>query len=372
MRDQAVARSTEPLRVNAPERAARGGVEWLTEPLPVALGSQIEQKFANVFMTLGYLRAANPNAALEAFLHHGRCGEPDVFVFARCGRRLEVFCTAAELQTAQAIDFCRRAFERFVEVEIITFRHVHAVPAAVRACVAEAGLFAQTSPVGEDFVAQLPATAAAFDQSLARNTRKNLRQSLKAIQAAHPSFSFDVEERSAIAPETIDRLVELHHRRMRSAGRRSGIDGPYVERIRKLMQTYGLVGVARINGQIVGGSINYVVASANYSEMVAHDNEFNAYSLGYLCSYLTLREGMARGISRWHFLWGNFEYKRRLQGRPRQLLTICVYRTRGAAVRNMTTVITNLVRARQQALRSYACPPLLKQKWRKLREFARS
>src|SRR5690606_19767533 len=123
-------------------------------------------------------------------------------------------------------------------------------------------------------------------------------------------------------------IIALNRLRMAGKSRISAIDETEAANIIAFAKRCGLVGLVSIEGRICAGTICYRIGSHYHLRVIGHDPQYNAYGLGMLCCYRPICECIVRGGTRFHFMWGQEEYKYRLLGVQRELAHIVVYRSR--------------------------------------------
>jgi hypothetical protein len=105
--------------------------------------------------------------------------------------------------------------------------------------------------------------------------------------------------------------VDLNHERMQYKGIRSGIDDEYCKRIFQYVQKRGCLCVCLVNGEVIGGTINYIIDEDACLHVIAHSNLYNKYNVGQIVLVNTIQYLIERKVKRFHLLWGSHEYKDR-------------------------------------------------------------
>ena len=180
---------------------------------------------------------------------------------------------------------------------------------------------------GSDIVAQLPATIEAFDAQLGKSTKKTVKYHLNRLQRENPGFNFSVASSSEIAPSLIKRIIDLNRQRMASKRIRSGYDAAREKHVTEFAGRYGTVTSITINDTVVAGLICYDMGTHVFGETIAHDNAYNKSRIGQVVFYLTLRHFIERGVSCYHMMEGDYNYKYSFLGVAQNLYSFSVYRS---------------------------------------------
>lgn len=189
---------------------------------------------------------------------------------------------------------------------------------------------------GRDTVLALPATAAAYTERLSASTRASLDHRIRRIRRVLPGFTFTVYEKEEVPLRQVRAIIRLH--RLNQAGRHHGapIDADEEERIIAYVALCGFVSVASAQGKLLAGAITYRLGSNFTARILAHDPAYAGYRLSFVCAYLTIRQCIEAGNSRYfHFGWGQRDYKRQLGGRARRLVHLSLFRSRLHMLRNL-------------------------------------
>lgn len=186
----------------------------------------------------------------------------------------------------------------------------------------------QVAPCMEDAMLALPASSAAYLNGLGASTRANLKNRLNRLRRELPGFQFAVYEKEAVPPQHLRAIIDFHHRRMAEQHKTSQLDGAEEQRMRDMVARCGLVSVILSDGRCCGGSICYRHGNLVSGRVLAHDPAHDNLRLGFLCAYLTASACIDMGgIQRFHFGWGQSEYKAHLGAQPRTLSDVLIYRS---------------------------------------------
>jgi hypothetical protein len=207
----------------------------------------------------------------------------------------------------------------------------------------------------EDMVLCLPDTFEQYLNGFGTKTRKNLRYCAKRLKRENPAAEFVIAENQAIDESVVAGLVHLHHLRMSTKGRRSGIDPLYTEALVRLSKHCGVACVARDGDRILGGTLCTRIGSGWSLQVIAHDPQFNHVRLGLLCLLKSIETAIGADATSFHFLWGPADYKTLFGATERPLLARRYYRSkfrRLLAVDDYRQQLAQFARRSVRALRS--------------------
>lgn len=172
--------------------------------------------------------------------------------------------------------------------------------------------------------AALPPTFEEFVQGLPKHDRHELRRKLRNLEAAG-SVTFACAEDAGAVAACMDEFLNLMRvsRPDKDAFLTPAMEGFF----RDLAATFASVGMARIetlrlDGAPVAMLFTFEAGRVSYLYNSGFDPACANLAVGLLSKAISLREAIARGCHTFDFLRGDEEYKRRLGGRPRELVTL--------------------------------------------------
>jgi hypothetical protein len=183
-------------------------------------------------------------------------------------------------------------------------------------------------PNGEDYLINLPKSVEEYFSSFSFNQRSHTKRSISKIVGSFENYSLQIFEKNNIPERIINRIIEMNQLRMNEKNIISGYDKQYTDCIIKFVRDCGFVSVLEINNAIVAGVILYLIKDKFFLETVSHDPEFNQYSVGHTCLYLTIQKCIERNGKEFHLLWGDSRYKKSFLAERIQLYSITVHRTK--------------------------------------------
>jgi CelD/BcsL family acetyltransferase involved in cellulose biosynthesis len=161
----------------------------------------------------------------------------------------------------------------------------------------------QKSNFSENLVVSLPESVEEYFGSLGNATRRNIKYYTNKIKRNFPSFNYQFYEKDAVTEQHIRDIVNLKLASFAARNRHLGLSISEVEKIFSLVKNCnGLVGIATIDGAICAGQISYRIGTNDVASIIAHDPQYNNYSIGMICCYLTICECIVRKGKEFHFL----------------------------------------------------------------------
>ncbi len=222
---------------------------------------------------------------------------------------------------------------------------------------------------GEDFVAELPETPAAYLAALASNLQKRLpyyeRRLRRELGEDYRAITAAGEE---IDRALFSRLVEMNAARMTHKGVKPGWTSHSIEQRWRLAQQQGtLYGV--LHGQtLIGGAMVYRHQDDAILGIIAHDVAYDHLHVGYVCVWQSIQQLIAGGATRYRFLWGYLRYKVDFGGKLRKLYDLVIFRN------SLIAVLWHLryfIPMRVNLLRTYAHERLTLEQFDRLRGMLR-
>lgn len=310
--------------------------------VPDFIESELERLYGGRFANAEYFRIYGGLDGVSVYRFVRGGASAVVLLYRRERGTLWVLNQAIEIPRAEVERFASHMFGAYPEVRRIDFHAVSSDPKGLpypRLAL----------PSRQDTVADLPASVEEYEASLGKSTRHNLRRYGARLQRDHPDFRFSVVPREAIDSEQLQMLQRLNRERLHDKGRSSTLDEAEMRSLQQLAARYGLVTLATIGGDAVGGMLSFVVGDGISFRIIAHDPSYDDYSLGFLIYFMTICEAIRRGCRHMNFGWDYYPYKIRLGGRSRPLLMLSVYRSRFAYALDAGSILMRvLANGRQQ------------------------
>jgi hypothetical protein len=290
--------------------------------VPPFVEAELERLYGNIFSSLAHFRAfSGLPADTSTYVVRKNNEIVTIFLFSSRKGHVQVLNEGMQLDEKEISRFADTIFAAYKSVNVISF---HAVPAKIRKLSYPYQYFTCT----EDLVVTLPDSREAYLASLGKNTRRNIKRYMDKLMRDHPSFRYDFYERDAADEQQMRIIIGFSRARIAGKDKAFAIDENEIAQIIRLVKARGLIGVATIDGRVCGGGIGYLVGSSFFFRIISHDPEYNDYSTGILCCYLTICESIARGCKQFNFMQDGYDYKYALGAVARKLEHVAIYRSR--------------------------------------------
>jgi CelD/BcsL family acetyltransferase involved in cellulose biosynthesis len=157
--------------------------------------------------------------------------------------------------------------------------------------------------------------------------RRHSKNYISRIIREFGNYTFNTFEKNNIPISIINRIVDMNFLRMEQKNIIPGINDTYKERAVNVVRTFGFVSILEIKGEIVAGSIMYLIKNKCFVQIISSDPKFDKYNVGHTCLFLTIQSCIKREYNEVHLLWGNSPYKERFLANRSQLYSIFVFRS---------------------------------------------
>ncbi len=166
-------------------------------------------------------------------------------------------------------------------------------------------------------VLDLPRTWEGFLESLAKKERHEVRRKLRRLEAVG-TVRFRRAEPGAAAGEEGERFLDLFSGyRTDKASFLDGGRGGFFRELLASTDREGLLNLSflEVGGETVAGVLCFEYRGTIHLYNNGYDPRWEGLSVGILSKVWSIRDSIARGLSRYDFLKGDEAYKRRLGGR---------------------------------------------------------
>lgn len=289
--------------------------------VPEFAGPEIDRLYGHLFCSLSYFEMAKQLDGASTYVARRNGRAIAVLLYTRTEREVIVISEYVALPEEEIRRFADFVFATFASVGVVSFRKIRAEPASLSrpwhamACT-------------EDMVIDLPRAVQEYEAAVGKNMRRNIKRYGNALAKDFPSFSYRVLLEDEITGQHVRDIVALSCTRMKSKNIVPRFTEEEIEWIVRFAKRCGMIGVMTIEGRICAGAIGFRIGGNYAMHVIAHDQRYNEYSLGILCYYRTICEGIARGGRRFHLLQGQYGYKHRLLARREDIISLDVYRSR--------------------------------------------
>lgn len=170
----------------------------------------------------------------------------------------------------------------------------------------------------------LPGAFEAFVSELPKHDRHELRRKIRNFEAAGVAGFESYTDLAAVSPEmdTLFRLMRI------SRGDKDEFLTPTMEAFfRDLADTFAGLGLLRLSrltldGAPVAMTLSFETGETAYLYNSGYDPEFSRLAAGLVSKAYAVRQAIALGKTRFDFLRGDEDYKRRLGGVNREIVTV--------------------------------------------------
>lgn len=295
-------------------------VSLYAHPLPSFVEADLARLYRNIFSSAAWLQILGQWQQACAYVVRKRGEVTHVLLFRRESRAVHVLNEVIAMREDEVQRFASTIFAAFKSVRIVSFE-------AIQAEISRLSFPYQQFNCLEDIVLALPGTVDAYFSGLGKNMRSSLKRYQKKIAGDFPGFRYAVYENNDVSEQHIIDIVALSSARMASKNQVSAHTDIKTARLIRLVQAYGVVLVATIDGRICAGVICTHFEGNFFMHIIAHDPAYDDYRIGKVCCYFSICDAIGRVAKEYHFLWGQYEYKYRLLGVQRDLDRLVVYRS---------------------------------------------
>ncbi len=311
-------------------------------PLPGYVWPALERRYHSIFCSEPHLRVhGGLSAEIEAWVSRKGGQIAGLMLFEKQGTVARVLNEVFVPSGDELGEFAAAVFAHHPGLTAVQVRS-----AGIEGRVP--GFRALSAPMSEDFVLALPSSSDAWLASLSAQTREKVRYHLRRTQRKQPGFCFRRLDSEQITDAQLRRVIDFNRARMQKKGRRFGMGDREEQGLRRVMRERGQLTLIDIDGEIRAGLLCTLAGKDLYMHVIAHDPDFDDLRLGFLCCALTIQDAIAQGLERFHFLWGQYDYKTRLGGTRVELRQWLLLRHPAAALLHPQRVLA-LVGARCKA-----------------------
>ena len=305
-----------------------GASVYLADP-PAAAAADLPKLYESSFAVVEYFRIFDGVTAPSACV----LDEPRHIVFFSLSRSSATILNQLfDIDAPAASRVCRAIFRACPQVHRVRFNGCRLDPSPL-------GLPNRVLAYSEDTVIELEDDYTSYLAALGASTRKNLRWYTNRFAKAFPEHQVVVQECDDIPASLADEIVDLNRRRMEVKGEASSITNEYEARLQEFNRHYGFCTALLADGTLVAGTLGSRVGSEYYGHVQAFDPSYAKFRPGWLCLMHTIEESHARGVRRFHTLWGEADYKTHLGGSPQVLRALVVYRSRSHQLASVDDIV---------------------------------
>ncbi|NDP20099.1 MAG: GNAT family N-acetyltransferase [Paludibacter sp.] len=288
------------------------------EGLPIQHESFLIEKYDSFITTCRYIEVNYPDYAIHYFTVKVDGKLLELLVYGTKQKAAKCFNSLVSIDQDTISQFTKNVFDRHPLVNKIE------IVASYKEYDLDKSFLSFKS---DDQILKLPTSLEDYLMNLGSQTRKHIRQRKERFIKDYPNARFLTKCGPEIEESLIDKIILLNCNRMKLKGTVPGIDNNSKENVYKYSSFYGCVAYIEIDGEVVAGCISTVLNKEVYAHVIGHNNNYSKFNLGEMCFIYLIETSIEKGISSFHFLWGETEYKRRLLAKPRVLYFYFVFRS---------------------------------------------
>lgn len=289
--------------------------------VPKFVEAELVRIYGNFFSSLSHLKFRQNFEHTSTYVDRLEGRVISLFLFQREQSVVTVLNEVIAISNSAMERFSQFIFQRFHEVAVIKFR-------AIGTDADRLAFPFQRYNYLEDIVINLPQSTQEYFSILSKSSSRNLRRCQRKLQKEHPSFAFRIYADSAVRESDVREVIALNRARMIGKKKLPAIDEKMAERLVTQARENGLLCIASVDNKICAGALCVRTGTNYFMTLIAHDNAYDAYSLGKLCCTQMICECIGRGANEFHFLWGRYVYKFSLAGVQRDLYEVAIYRSK--------------------------------------------
>lgn len=286
--------------------------------IPLDFESFLIEKYDSFITTCRYIEVNYPDYDINYFTVHNEGKLIELLVYGNSGNTAKCFNSLVSIDQYIISVFAENLFKKHPEIAKIE------IVASYQDYDLNKSFLSFKS---DDQILDLPSTLEDYFTELGYHIRKNIKNRKVRFLRDYPNAKFVTKYASEIEESIIDKIILLNSSRMKSKGTIPGIDNTFKDSIYKYSTFYGCVAYIELDGEIVAGCISTLLNKKIYAHVIGHDNSYSKFNLGEMCFMYLIEISIDKGISSFHFLWGETEYKRRLLAKPHLLYFYFIYRS---------------------------------------------
>ena len=328
----------------------RSSISFYDNEIPDFLVSELDELYENIHSSASKFHIDGRALNATTYVHRRETRIASILVFNQIGRRVEVINESIKLDENDIQKFANAIFARYPNVSFITFN-------AVQVSIEKLTYPHQCHTCLEDIVLNLPVSPTLYFNSLGKATRQYIGRYSKVAKRDFPSFHFKICHAQDLTDGLIRDVIEFSNARIASKDHVSLHNEVSTQRLIRLIQLHGFVGIIMIDGRVCAAAICSRLGASYFLHVLAHDPKYDSYRLGTICCYLTICESIAGGGRKFHFLWGRFDYKFRLLGVQQDLQRLVVYRSHAQLALSGVYALKVLLRGLGRTVKSWLLQP---------------
>ncbi len=284
--------------------------------LPLEYESFLVEKYQSYTTTCRYIEIYYPTLSFCYFTVYKNDMLIELLIFGKDRNTAKCLNLFVEIDQKILTKCLRLLFEVSGEIYKIVFDASYK-----KYSFAKTILYSQSN----DHIIKLHSKIEDYYSELGRSTRRTLKKQKSKLLRDYPGVKFNFKFREEIDEGIIAKIIQLNFDRMKQKGIVYG-NNHDIKSIYKYSQYVGLVTYIEIDGNVVAGTISYIINKKLFGYVVGHDSYYSKYSLGIICQLIEIQKSIELKLSTYHFLWGDNEYKKRLLAEPYSLYSYYIFR----------------------------------------------
>jgi hypothetical protein len=177
-----------------------------------------------------------------------------------------------------------------------------------------------------DFIIPLPESMEDYMSMLGKQTRKHIKYYVNRASRDFPDFVFRKQNKVEISRDEIRKVIQMHRVTLVRKQGRNILTEEYERKIGLFSAHYGMLCTVEMDGRTVAGTLSYLVDTSVFLHVLSFDYNYAKYNAGQVALFLTIEDLINKGYKKFHFLWGDLEYKKRFGGKPHDFYTYLLFK----------------------------------------------
>ena len=291
--------------------------------LPLEYESFLMEKYNSYITSCRYVAIYCPTYDINYMLVYENENLIDLILYGNNGDTTRCFNALVEMDQNIIKEFINMIFETYISIKKVI------IDASYKNYIIKKSILNFKS---DDHILQLPTTMEEYYKKLSSSTRQTIKNRKVRLLRDYRDVKFVTKYGAEIDEITIDKIMQLNFNKLKHKGvfHRFDISNKnnlYKNNLFKFTQHYGCVAYIKIDGVIVAGSINTIINKSLFGHVTAYDADLYKYNVGEICAFYLIQTCIENGLSKFHFLWGQSDLKKRMQAKPYVLFSYSIYRS---------------------------------------------
>lgn len=286
--------------------------------LPLEYESFLVEKYDSFYTTCRYFEIYCPTLEINYMSISDDGHLIHLLVFANSGNTSICFNSLVGIDQNIITEFTRAIFEKYPSIQKVEIKASYK-----EYSIRKAVLFSKSN----DYIISLPSTMDDYFLELGNSTRKCIKNKRAKLLRDYPQVNFVTKTGNEIEEHIIEKIIQLNINRMKRKGVIPGRNVTDKIDIYRYSRHYGIVSYVEIDGVIIAGNIAYFLNKRIFGYIIGHDDDFSNYNVAKICQLYLIQTSIEKGLSTFHFLWGDNDYKQRFLGKPHLMFSYFIFRS---------------------------------------------